>query len=199
MRSAPPGGSFHSGIVVSSGQWIWAGHNLHSQRLRIALIFRSTKSLMLYSFLPSCPNFARVSSYISPVHVGKSLYYCFCGVLGVPRSNFMCSIHTFYSVLSISITFTMRKLYRFPLWFRWQRVCLQCGRPAFNPRVKKIPSRGLQKGMATHSSVLAWRIPWTEEPGRLQSKGHKELDMTEQLTLKIIFMRAGILSYFRRL
>ena len=29
----------------------------------------------------------------------------------------------------------------------------------------------LVKGMATHSSILAWRIPWTEEPGRLQSMG----------------------------
>ena len=29
----------------------------------------------------------------------------------------------------------------------------------------------LEKGMATHSSILAWAIPWTEEPGRLQSKG----------------------------
>ena len=29
----------------------------------------------------------------------------------------------------------------------------------------------LEKGMATHCSVLAWRIPWTEEPGRLQSVG----------------------------
>ena len=29
----------------------------------------------------------------------------------------------------------------------------------------------LEKGMATHSSVLAWRIPWTEEPGGLQSEG----------------------------
>ena len=29
----------------------------------------------------------------------------------------------------------------------------------------------LQKGMATHSSILAWRIPWTEEPGGLQSMG----------------------------
>ena len=28
-----------------------------------------------------------------------------------------------------------------------------------------------EKGMATHSSILAWRIPWTEEPGRLQSMG----------------------------
>ena len=29
----------------------------------------------------------------------------------------------------------------------------------------------LEKGMATHSSTLAWKIPWTEEPGRLQSMG----------------------------
>ena len=29
----------------------------------------------------------------------------------------------------------------------------------------------LEKGMATHSSILAWRIPWTEDPGRLQSMG----------------------------
>ena len=29
----------------------------------------------------------------------------------------------------------------------------------------------LEKGMATHASALAWRIPWTEEPGRLQSMG----------------------------
>ena len=33
----------------------------------------------------------------------------------------------------------------------------------------------LEEGMATHSSILAWRIPWTEEPGRLQSMGlHKD-------------------------
>ena len=38
----------------------------------------------------------------------------------------------------------------------------------------------LEEGMATHSSILAWRIPWTEEPGGLQSRGRKESDMTEQ-------------------
>jgi len=37
----------------------------------------------------------------------------------------------------------------------------------------------LEKGMATHSSILSWRIPWTEEPGGLQSMSHKESDMTE--------------------
>ena len=41
----------------------------------------------------------------------------------------------------------------------------------------------LEKEMATRSSILAWRIPWTEEPGRLQSSGYKESDITEQLIL----------------
>ena len=36
----------------------------------------------------------------------------------------------------------------------------------------------LEKGMATHSSVLAWRIPWTEDPGG-HPWGHKKWDMTE--------------------
>ena len=34
--------------------------------------------------------------------------------------------------------------------------------------------------MGTHSSIHAWRIPWTGEPGRLQSTGSQELDMTEE-------------------
>jgi len=34
--------------------------------------------------------------------------------------------------------------------------------------------------MATHPSILAWRIQWTEEPGRLQPIGSKESDMTEE-------------------
>ena len=41
----------------------------------------------------------------------------------------------------------------------------------------------LEKGMAIHSSILAWKIPWTEEPGGLQSMGsHRVIDTTEQLT-----------------
>ena len=36
----------------------------------------------------------------------------------------------------------------------------------------------LEKGVATHSSILAWEIPWTEEPGGLQSKGSQDVGMT---------------------
>ena len=39
----------------------------------------------------------------------------------------------------------------------------------------------LEKEMTTHSSILAWRIPWTEEPGRLHPRGRKESDTTERL------------------
>ena len=45
----------------------------------------------------------------------------------------------------------------------------------------------LEKGMAAHYSIPAWRIPWTEEPDGLQSMGCKELDTTEQLTLSHIY------------
>ena len=39
----------------------------------------------------------------------------------------------------------------------------------------------LEKEVATHSSILAWKTPWMVEPGRLQSTGSKESDTTERL------------------
>ena len=41
----------------------------------------------------------------------------------------------------------------------------------------------LEKGMATPSSILVWRIPWTEEPGGLQSRGSQSRTVTEQLSV----------------
>ena len=41
--------------------------------------------------------------------------------------------------------------------------------------------------MATHSSILVWRIPWTEKPGGLESMGSQELDMTNTLLLLFFF------------
>ena len=53
----------------------------------------------------------------------------------------------------------------------------------------------LEKKMATHSSLLAWRIPWTEELGGLQSTGLKELDMTERL--HVHFQCKLLFSFFK--
>ena len=56
---------------------------------------------------------------------------------------------------------------------QWQRTCL----PVQEMQEMRIRSLGgedpLEAEMATHSSILAWKIPWTEEPDRLQSMGSK--------------------------
>ena len=53
----------------------------------------------------------------------------------------------------------------------------------------------LEKEMATHSSILAWRIPWTEEPGGLYSPwGCKKLDKTEQLSIQYCKERKRVLE-----
>ena len=57
----------------------------------------------------------------------------------------------------------------FPGSSEGKKFCLQCRRPRFNL---------LEKGMATQSSILAWKIQWTEEPGVLQSMDLQESDMT---------------------
>ena len=44
----------------------------------------------------------------------------------------------------------------------------------------------LEKEMATHSSILAWKVPWMEKPSRLQSMGHKELDTTKRLHVTLV-------------
>ena len=49
------------------------------------------------------------------------------------------------------------------------------------PWVQSLHWEDLEEGMAAHSSILAWRIPRTEEPGRLRSMGLQESDMTEGL------------------
>ena len=43
----------------------------------------------------------------------------------------------------------------------------------------------LEKGMSTHSSILAWRIPWTEDPGRLQSTGSQSRTRLSDYTLQL--------------
>ena len=48
-----------------------------------------------------------------------------------------------------------------------------------------------EKAMAPHSSTLAWKIPWTEEPGRLQSMRSLRVDTTERLHFHFSFSRIG--------
>ena len=54
----------------------------------------------------------------------------------------------------------------------------------------------LEKQMATHSRILAWRIPWTEEPGGYSPQSHKQSDTTERLTLSLSFTRCKDLQNY---
>ena len=71
---------------------------------------------------------------------------------------------------------------------RWQKWCIRASQVALVVEntppnagdirdMASVPGSGrpLEKGMANHSSILAWRIPWTEEPGRLQSTGSQRV------------------------
>ena len=79
-------------------------------------------------------------------------------------------------------------------WKQW--LTLFWGAPKVVQSLKRLPAMwetwvrslgwddALEKEMATHSRILAWRIPWTEKLGGLQSMGCKESDTTEQLHLQ---------------
>ena len=62
-----------------------------------------------------------------------------------------------------------------------------------NPAVQetRVQSLGqedpLEKGLATHSSMLVWRIPWTEKPGRMLAMGLQRVDMNERLAFSLFF------------
>ena len=56
------------------------------------------------------------------------------------------------------------------------------------------PGRSLEEEIATHSSILPWKIPWTEEPRRLKSMGHKQLDRTEHLSTILSFLGETVLK-----
>ena len=65
-----------------------------------------------------------------------------------------------------------------PLWFRWQRICLQCRRPGFDPWVGKIPWR---------RERLATPVFWPAEfHGQYSPWGRKESDTTEWLSLTVL-------------
>ena len=79
----------------------------------------------------------------------------------------------------------LQKVY---LWIWGSQLALVKKNPLANAgdvrETGSIPGLGgwedpLEEGLATHSSILAWRVPWTEEPGGYSPLGHKELDVTE--------------------
>ena len=67
-----------------------------------------------------------------------------------------------------------------PRWLSGKEFTCQSRRGRFNPWVRKILT---QEGMAIHSSIFAWIIPWKRRLADYSSRGHKESDNNEQLNL----------------
>ena len=59
-----------------------------------------------------------------------------------------------------------------PRWLSGKEFVCQCRRLGFGTWVRENP---LEMGMATHSSMLAWKIPWTEEPAGYSPWGHRRV------------------------
>ena len=71
---------------------------------------------------------------------------------------------------------------------QWERICLQCRRHGLIP----CGEDALEQETAPRSSILAWKVPQTEEPGGLQSWGHRELGTTERPSTWGRVRRAGL-------
>ena len=138
----------------------------------------------LYSEIicPMKPSLATLSNTLSPLPT-IPIFFLHC---------------VFSSIVLIAIYPAIEPCYRA---VGKESACMQyrrhkrCG---FSPWVGEFP---WPRELVTHSIILAWRIPWTEEPGRLQSMGSKELDMTatntftfNMLSLLPILLIIGSLS-----
>ena len=116
--------------------------------------------------------FSQQSWFQLVLHPARHLTWCTLHVSYISRV-------TIYSLVVLLSQFWISRLFQF--WFN-----------LMVHRLKRLPAMWetwvwslgredpLEKEMATHSSILAWRIPWMEELGWLQSTGHKESDMTER-------------------
>ena len=110
------------------------------------------------------------SSYIFPLDVCYVYFKFDCFLMTFTTTSLVQRLNVLMVVNDYSYLF-----FSFNRWFlNWSimiKICLQCRRYGSEPWVRKIP---LQKEMATQSNVLAWEIPWTEEPGRLQFTGSQK-------------------------
>ena len=84
------------------------------------------------------------------------------------------------------------QIFLFSCLMLWASLVAQMVKNLPATRETWVPPPGqedpLEKGMATHCSILAWIIPWTEQSGGYSSWGYRESDTTEQLTYKQCFM-----------
>ena len=125
-------------------------HSCYPMGYRLALCIQYLCTNSLYIYIQAGPTHL-VSTYIQPIYIQA----------GPTHSGWLCIFGRQAWASLVAQTVKKKK-----------QNCLQCRRPGFDPWIGKTH---LEKGMATHSSILAWKTPWIEEPGRLQSTGSQRV------------------------
>ena len=97
-----------------------------------------------------------------------------------------------------SVTHKGQLIAIFPIGSPGKKICLQCRR-CKEAWVQSLGQEDpLEKGMAAHSSMRAWRGPWPEEPGGLPSTGPQELDSTEWLSSSSSLRSSFVIDFAMR-
>ena len=130
-------------------------HNLN--RLNMTYFQGLTYSFLFYRF--------HHQGLLAPVDLG---FYKSLGIVGLP--NILSMHNTLHNLFQRCLV----DLKGFPHSSVGKKSACNAGDPGSIPGLVD----SLEKEMATHSSILAWRIPWTEKSGRLQSTGSQESDTT---------------------
>ena len=104
---------------------------------------------------------------------------CTCIRLYTHTCICVCVVHLCMCIYAVYICLYYACLYLFIYWASLISQSVKHLPAVQGTRVRSLGREDpLEKEMATHSINLAWSIPWTEEPGRLQSTGLQELDTT---------------------
>ena len=134
------------------------------------LVWRQLKDYCLHQKCPisASPEFheLHLSSRSSEI-TDSYLQFLISGALYMLREDDHNSVSYWAHLCCDFSLYESSSIYRLPLHLQFISPCL------INEKLNSEYSSASEEGMATHSSILAWEIPWTEEPGGLQSMGHR--------------------------
>ena len=136
--------------------------------------------LKLYKFIP--PTIRVLSDFRKSVSAMILIFFSLILYSSLSLSLCLCL------PISLSLLFNNHFLYALQIFNQIKKF--------FPPSIYKWITSCLEKEMATHSTVLAWKIPWTEDPGGLQSGGVTKSDRVEHRRVHLMFSSSTFIVNF---
>ena len=163
-------------------RWQWKSYGPLNHNLYWTLVLEALRNLWLLDKKDIGKQTATSEFYVV-LHVKSDIPNSFPLQITIFIHGFIHSFHNVCWTISICTNYFILGL---SWWFSGKESACQCRRHEFDPWVGKIPWK---KKIATHSSILAWEIPWTEEPGGLQSTGSQRV--RHDITIKQQYFMLG--------